>query len=209
MELLAVLAIIALVVLLLLPYLRQRRVKRRIKEIHERFLRGETIVAIDLETTGLDPRKDRITEVGAIKFRNGELLNEFTTLIDPLISIPIEVQKKTGITPAMVKGKPTFNEVANGLKEFIGDCPLVGYNLIEFDFPFLKEGGLNLPNEKYDVLQMARFLLPRHIRKGKRWIKRRYRLELVARDLGIRVSRSHRALEDAKTTMEVFRKLIT
>jgi len=209
MELLAVLAIIALVVLLLLPYLRQRRVKRRIKEIHERFLRGETIVAIDLETTGLDPRKDSITEVGATKFRNGELLNEFTTLIDPLVPIPIEVQKKTGITPDMVKGKPTFNQVANGLKEFIGDCPLVGYNLIEFDLPFLKEGGLNLPNEKYDVLQIARFLLPRHIRKGKRWIKRRYRLELVARDLGIRVSRSHRALEDAKTTMEVFRKLIT
>ena len=209
MEPLVVLAIIALAVLLLLPYLWQRKVKRSIKEIHEKFLRGETIVAIDLETTGLDPREDGITEIGAIKFRNGELLDEFTTLIDPLIPISMEAQKKTGITPDMVKGKPTFSQVANRLKEFIGDCPLVGYNLIRFDDPFLKKRGLNLPNEKYDVLQIARFLLPKRIRKGKRRLKRRYRLESVAKDLGIRVSRSHRALEDAKTTIEVFRKLIT
>lgn len=195
---------ILIVAYLLLRYWRRRWLWRKFNLARERYLAGGTFVVIDLETTGLEAGLDEITEIGAIKFQKGRALEEFSTLVNPRKPIPKIVQQKTGITTAMVKGAPRFEQVKRDLGDFIATYPLLGYNL-PFDYGFLRKQGLKLANPRYDVLEIARLRLPRQIRRG---VRRSFKLEMVAKDLGIPVNVSHRALDDARTTMEVFKHLV-
>lgn len=115
-------------------------------------------VAIDVETTGLKPLKDRITEISAIRFRNWEPVDMFTTLINPQCPIPFGVRDLTGITDDMVANSPIFSEIVSSLSDYIGKDSLVGHNL-NFDLDFLYASGLDFTHTKrkyYDTLQLAR-----------------------------------------------------
>ncbi len=119
-------------------------------------------VVLDLETTGLDYKLERILEIGAVKLIDGHLEEPFHTLIDPLMPIPNTAIH--GIDDEMVKGAPTIEQVLPGFVEFLGDWPLVAHNAI-FDYNFINHNAqgllkLRLTNPLVDTLQIAREVFP-------------------------------------------------
>ena len=155
-------------------------------------------VALDLETTGLDPARDRITEAGALRFdAEGRELAAWERLVDPGVPIPPEIRRITGITDADVRGAPAFAEVADELAAFVGDAPIVGQN-VGFDLRFLAAAGVEPRGPALDTLRFSRLLLP---------TVRQRNLTALAEELGIRASVAHRALADARTTAAVFTAL--
>ena len=95
-------------------------------------------IAIDLETTGLDPKVDSIIEIGAIKFVKGKTVDKFVSLVNPCKPIPPNISELTGITDEAVAAAPVFSEIIDGLLEFIGHLYLCGHQ-VEFDYNFLKK----------------------------------------------------------------------
>ena len=154
--------------------------------------------AIDLETTGLDKDRHRIIEVGAVKFRGEEVLDEFQTYVNPYTQIPQFVRRLTGIKQADVDGAPPFAAVSVDLEEFLGNVPVIGHN-VAFDVGFLKTNGLPMLNDAYDTWDMASVLLPD---------ASEYSLSLLAKNLGIIHEDPHRALDDARVTRLVFLELL-
>ncbi len=154
--------------------------------------------ALDLETTGLDKTRHRIIEVGAVKFRGDQVLDEFQTYVNPYQQIPQFVQRLTGIRQADVDKAPPFAPVSVQLEEFLEDVPVIGHN-VAFDVGFLKENGLPMPNVAYDTWDMASVLLPE---------ASEYSLSLLAKNLGIDPDSPHRALDDARVTRMVFLALL-
>ena len=154
--------------------------------------------AIDLETTGLHADRHRIIEVGAVKFRGSEVLDEFKTYVNPYTPIPQFVRRLTGIRQADVDGAPPFASVSVHLEEFLGDVPVIGHN-VAFDVGFLKQNGLPMANVAYDTWDMASVLLPE---------ASEYSLSLLAKSLGIDHDAPHRALDDARVTRLVFLALL-
>lgn len=99
-------------------------------------------VALDLETTGLEPSKDRIIEIGAVKVRNKEVVGEYGTLINPQMEIPDRITELTGISNDMVQGKPLIAQALGELLDFCEELPLLGHNLM-FDYSFVKHQAVN------------------------------------------------------------------
>ena len=155
-------------------------------------------VALDLETTGLDPDSDDIIEVGAVKYRGAERLEVFQRLVNPLRPLPEFVQTLTGISPTELAKAPAFSAVADELQQFLGDCPIVGHN-IGFDAAFLHRMGLRSSGPLYDTLDMASVLMPTQIG---------YALGHLAEVLGIAPAVAHRAKADAETAAAVFLALL-
>ena len=93
-------------------------------------------MALDLETTGLDAKSDRIIDVGAVKFRGDKQLGVFHSLVNPRVRLPEFIVSLTGISQADVDTAPDWDAVRDELREFIGDARLVGHN-VEFDVGFL------------------------------------------------------------------------
>ena len=155
-------------------------------------------VALDLETTGLDPNRDHIIEVGAVKFQGSRTIETLETYVNPYTPIPHFVQRLTGIRQRDVEAAPPFAVVAGSLAEFVGSLPLIGHN-VSFDLQFLAKHGLSLSNTSYDTWDLAAVLLP---------TSTEYSLPLLARDLGINHKRPHRALDDAQITRRVFLALL-
>ncbi len=158
-----------------------------------------TFVAFDFETTGLSVVYDSPTELGAVKIVDGVITETFSTLIDPQRPIPEEVSKKTGITDAMVKGKPLFEDVLPDFYKFSYGCALVGHN-IAFDFPFLlkygnKHGYTFGDRKTFDTLGMAPRAIP-----GIDTLT----LDNVLQSLGLVNDNAHRALSDATATAKAF-----
>src|SRR3990172_11009743 len=110
-----------------------------------------TYVAIDLETTGLDPDRDAIIEVGAVRFGLDGACETFRTFVDPKRAIPYRIQRLTGITDGDVAGAPLFAEIAADLEAFVGADPVVGQN-VSFDLGFLQQA-LVRPSGPGEVLQ--------------------------------------------------------
>ena len=110
-----------------------------------------TYVAIDLETTGLDPDRDAIIEVGAVRFGLDGACETFRTFVDPKRAIPYRIQRLTGITDGDVVGAPLFAEIAADLEAFVGADPVVGQN-VSFDPGFLQQA-LVRPSSPGEVLQ--------------------------------------------------------
>ncbi|HID64182.1 MAG TPA: hypothetical protein EYP49_15795, partial [Anaerolineae bacterium] len=155
-------------------------------------------VALDLETTGLRPEHDAIIEIGAVKFRQNEVLETWSSLINPQRRIPHKITQLTGITQAEANQAPTLSSVISSLRSFVKDYPLVGHN-VPFDLGFLKRHNLFLNNPAIDTFELASILLPHAAR---------YSLGTLADALGITFPTRHRALDDALATKDLFLGLL-
>ena len=156
-----------------------------------------TIVALDLETTGLNPDSDGITEIGAIRFNGKRIEDEWHSLINPGQRIPPFITRLTGITDAMVRNAPTIHEVLDDLAYFVGNSPVLGHN-VRFDLGFLRRYGILKDNDPLDTYEMAAVLVPN---------AGRYQLGTLGQILGIPLPATHRALDDAKVTHGVYARL--
>lgn len=158
-----------------------------------------TYCVLDLETTGFSFRTEKITEVGIMKYKNGEVIDSFEIFVNPEKPIPYQVVEVTHITDDMVKDAPTIEEVFPKILEFVGDSVLVAHNA-DFDIGFLKHNasllGYKLENTYLDTLRLAKDLFPTY---------KKYKLGIIAENLGIKVEVAHRALDDVDTTVKVFR----
>lgn len=157
----------------------------------------KSLVAFDLETTGLDTARDAVIEIGAVHFHGNRIEAEYQTLVNPGRPLDPAVVELTGLNDAMLAGAPRINEVLGDFEEFVGDLPLLGHN-VQFDLAFMMREGLFEDNEYLDTFDLASVLLPS---------SSRYNLRALAQELGIPVLESHRALEDAQTTRQVFIRL--
>ena len=156
-----------------------------------------TFCVLDLETTGFSFRTEKITEIGIMKVKNGEVIDEFSCFVNPEKPIPPRVVEVTNITDEMVKDAETIDKVMPKLLEFVGDSVLVAHNA-DFDIGFLKhncaELGYKLDNTYIDTLRLAKQLFPTY---------KKYKLGIIAENLGIKVEVAHRALDDVDTTVKV------
>jgi len=161
----------------------------------------QDIVVIDIETTGLDPKYDAITEIGAVKIKNRKVVDTFQTFVNPEIPIPEKITKLTGIDDSMVRDAPPINEVLDDLRNFCGDSALAAHN-VPFDFGFINEKvkGLNweINNPIIDTLALSRELIKDLKRHG---------LNYVAKYFGIALDNHHRAYHDAMATGEILIRL--
>ncbi len=156
-----------------------------------------SIVALDLETTGLDPQKDAIIEIGAVRFVGNRVEDEFTMLINPGRHIPEFITGLTGISDDMVRQAPHILEVIDELGSFINNAPILGHN-IQFDLSFLRKFNIVEINEIIDTYELAAVLMPS---------ASRYNLGALGLQLGIPLPATHRALDDARVTAAAFQKL--
>ena len=157
----------------------------------------QSIVAIDIETTGLNEERDAIIEIGAVKFKGRRVEDEWSSLVNPNKHIPEFISGLTGISDAEVRNAPRFREIAEELEAFVGDVPVVGHN-VRFDLSFLQKAGLFQYNEVIDTYELASVLMP---------TASRYNLGALGKQLGILLPATHRALDDAKVTMAAFNRL--
>lgn len=200
-----------LLILLIYFYIRfLKRKENELKKLCQDFYQGQEFVAIDLETTGLNSRKDEIIEIAAIKFNKKGERESFIRLIKPKNYVPFEIQEMTGvaISKLMEEGR-NLEEIKEEFISFIKNLPILGWNL-SFDLDFLKNNGIKLSNQTIDVMEIAyNFLPPAVYRKGrKRPIRRRFSLSSIARDFGIYIKETHRAGTDAFLVCKVFEKLM-
>ncbi|MEC9484552.1 MAG: 3'-5' exonuclease [Candidatus Izemoplasma sp.] len=162
-------------------------------------------VVFDIETTGLNPRTDRIIEIGALRIKNGEVVDSFEQLINPGITIPDNVIAIHGITNEMVKDA-LFPGIA--LQEFISFCEgvdfLIGHNAVRFDYPFIE-------NEctRY-MVKYPKFRVKDTIFSARKRLKglRSYSLKALCRIFQIENKQAHRALSDVYATYEVYEQLL-
>ncbi|HZX46232.1 MAG TPA: PolC-type DNA polymerase III, partial [Clostridia bacterium] len=157
-------------------------------------------VVFDIETTGLDPMRDCITEIGAVLIKNGNITGRFHSLVNPEVPIPEEIVELTGITDEMVKDCPTASQVIPAFLDFAGDSVLVAHNA-PFDMGFIQHKaagmGMTVKNKVLDTLAITRRLLPR---------LKTHKLSAVAQHFNIDMERAHRAVDDALVTAKIFLK---
>ncbi len=163
------------------------------------LLELDDFISFDLETTGLNPDKDKITEIAACRFKNGEFNEEFTTLINPGIPIPKNITTLTGITNKMVEDAPSINDALPDFMKFIGSTPLVAQN-INFDYNFINKNlqGSNSPFSEiplYDTLSLARGFI---------YFYNSFSLGSLCDYYGIKIENAHRASADALCTGKLF-----
>jgi DNA polymerase-3 subunit epsilon/ATP-dependent DNA helicase DinG len=154
-------------------------------------------VAVDVETTGLNPSKDAIIEVAAITFQGSDIVDEFSTLVYPQRDIPAEITRLTGITQAMVEDAPGMFQIRSHLRPVLSNHILIGHN-VDFDLAFLQEERLAIGNHRIDTITLASILVPEAGRFG---------LGALADFLYLPLpegGQTHRAREDAELTIELF-----
>ena len=167
-------------------------------------LADTTFVVVDLETTGGSPQHDRITEIGAVKVRRGERLGELSTLVDPGVSVPRSITALTGISNANVAGRPPVSVVLPSFLEFSAGCALVAHNA-RFDVGFLNAAleRLDYPRLDHPVVctaQLARRVVGDELRNHK--------LSSLAQHFRSSTVPVHRALADARATVDVLHGLL-
>jgi DNA polymerase-3 subunit epsilon/ATP-dependent DNA helicase DinG len=155
---------------------------------------SSTFVALDLETTGLDPEQDEITEVAAIRFEGGRPAEVFHTLVNPRREVPYRIQLMTGLSSRELRRAPSFAEVASDLERFLDIHPVVGQN-VSFDLSFLSRRGVRPGGPAFDTWDLARLLL---------FDLSDYSLRSLARHLGLDYPMQHRAPADAGAAGRVF-----
>lgn len=160
------------------------------------IMTDRTLVALDIETTGLEFKTDRIIEIGAVRFSAKGVEAEFNTLINPGIRIPPFISQLTGISDAMVRGKqiPMIEEAIGQLDDFVGNLPVIGHN-VTFDLTFLRRDGGLKKNPAIDTYEMASVILPS---------EGRYNLRALGQVLGVPMRATHRALDDTKVTQAIY-----
>src|SRR2546427_3715457 len=157
-----------------------------------------TLVALDLATTGLTPRLDRIIEVGAVRFRGDEVLATFQSLVRPEVGIPRAVQDLTGIRDADVAAAPHPEEVLAQLIDFVGTSGVVAHSG-NFDLSFLVDGEAQPAYVLFDTLDLSRMMLP---------AVPSHSLPHLSRQLGLSHPHPHRVLSDADAARQLFRYLL-
>ena len=155
-------------------------------------------IALDLETTGLNPDTDSIIEIGAVKFRGLEVLETYQRFVRPRSPIPIKITRLTTISDADVADAPTFNALGADLARFIKSYPLVGHS-INTDIRFLARNGLHINQPSFDTFDLGTLLVPQ---------LSNYSLSTLAAHLQIKHPDAHRALADADVSRQVFIALL-
>ncbi len=162
----------------------------------------DTYVVFDIETTGFSNEKNKIIEFGAVKVEHGQITERFSSYVNPHEPIPFRIEQLTGINDSMVADAPDIEEVLPKFLEFCGGAVLVAHNA-DFDIGFVRAFAkrLELPFDPtyLDTVALARVLLP-HLAK--------YKLDNVAKALGVSLEHHHRAVDDAGATAEIFVKFI-
>ena len=159
----------------------------------------EEFVVFDIETTGLNSHTNKIIEIGAVKIKAGRIIDRYSQLINPGISIPYHITEITSITNEQVANQPKIDEAIEKFVEFVGDAVLVAHNA-PFDMGFIKRDikeylNINLENSVIDTLQMARDLFPD---------LKKYGLGDLNKVLGLALENHHRAVDDSQATANMF-----
>ena len=161
---------------------------------------SDEIVCFDIETTGLKVTQEAITEIGAVRLRNGEIVETFQTFVDPERRLTPEIIGLTGITDDMLRGAPKLKDALTAFLAFAGDAPLAAHNA-EFDISFIRAGcrkcGIPFEPTYIDTLILAQNLLPG---LGK------YKLDIVAEHLQLPQFNHHRASDDAVPVAQMLTK---
>ena len=165
-------------------------------------LSEDDFVVFDIETTGFSKVNDRIIEIGAVKVSSGEIVDRFSTFVNPKIPIPYNITQLTSINDEMVIDAPAIEDALLEFMEFSKDTVLVAHNA-SFDMGFIIQNAqiLGLTNEftYIDTVGLSRILLPN---------LSRYKLNSVAKALGVSLENHHRAVDDAEATAEIFLRLV-
>ena len=159
----------------------------------------EEFVVFDIETTGLNSHTNKIIEIGAVKIKAGRIIDRYSQLINPGISIPYHITEITSITNEQVANQPKIDEVIGKFVDFIGDAVLVAHNA-PFDMGFIKRDikeylNIDLESSVIDTLQMARDLFPDF---------KKYGLGDLNKSLGLALEKHHRAVDDSQATANMF-----
>ena len=161
----------------------------------------DTYVVFDIETTGFNAGSDKITEIAAVKVKDGNIIDEFSTFVNPERSIPKEVEELTHITKDMVKDAPKINEALKDFLEFAKDCIIVAHNA-KFDTSFINYFadicGFEKPKYIIDTLAVSREMFEGY---------ENHKLGTIAKNLEIELENAHRAINDARATAKVFIKM--
>lgn len=162
--------------------------------------KSETYVVFDLETTGLDPKSEAITEIGGVKIENGVITKTFSSLVNPQRHIPEEITNLTGISDDMVKDSPVISEVLPKFLEFCKNAVVVAHNA-RFDISFIKAAMApgEFKNRIMDTVELSRELFPN---------EKKHNLDAVTKRLNISLENHHRAVDDATATAEAFLKMM-
>ena len=157
-------------------------------------------VVFDIETTGFSPAKNKIIEIGAVRVENGVITDRMDEFINPEVPIPFEIERLTGINDAMVMNAATVETVLPQFLEFAKDAVLVAHNA-SFDVSFISHNagllGIPFAPTVLDTVGLARALLPN---------LHRYKLDTVAKAVGVSLEHHHRAVDDAEATAGIFLK---
>ena len=162
----------------------------------------DQFVVFDLETTGLSPENCKIIEIGAVKVLDGKIVDRFSTFVNPKVPIPYRIEELTSINDAMVIDAPVISEILPDFLKFCEGAIMVAHNA-EFDMSFIEKNcrdlGLPCDYTVADTVTLAQFLLPK---------LNRFKLDTVARAVGVSLEHHHRAVDDAACTAEIFVKFI-
>ena len=164
-------------------------------------LKGEYVV-FDLETTGLSSANEAITEIGAVKVKNGEIVDSFNEFVNPGKPIPPKIVELTGITDSMVADAPYIDEILPKFYEFVGNSVLVAHNA-GFDTSFIKKAasdcGMEYNFTVIDTLDLARATVPE---------LKKHNLAALTKHFNVKLENHHRACDDAMATAHIFLKLV-
>jgi DNA polymerase-3 subunit alpha (Gram-positive type) len=161
-------------------------------------------VVLDIETTGLSRSRHNITEIAAIKFRNGQFVGEFQTLVNPREHIPSFITQLTGIDDEMVKDAPPIEKALPNFIEFLGDATIVAHNA-SFDYGFIFENAsrhldVMISNDRLCTRRLANRIVPELPSK---------RLNCLCEHFDINNAQEHRAMGDARATAEIFMRFLS
>lgn len=174
----------------------------RVLKEHNDLPLDQTFIVFDIETTGLSPSNDRITEIGAVKISNYEIVERFSELVNPNMAIPGKITELTGITNDMVRDKRTIEQVLPDFLEFIDGNMLVAHNS-DFDTGFIRAAcqrqDIAYELKALDTVTISRALLPE---------LKRHKLNVIAKHLNIKLENHHRAVDDAEATSQIFLKFV-
>ena len=158
-------------------------------------------VAIDLETTGLDPKRERIIEIGAVRVEQGEITGQFSTFVNPRMELEPRIVELTGIRDEMLAGAPEIGGVIGEILAFCGELPLLGHHVI-FDYSFLKRAAVNagttFERNGIDTLKLCRRFMPGEEKKN---------LAAACAWFEVVQEEAHRALGDAVSAHRLYQKL--
>ncbi len=161
----------------------------------------DAYVVFDIETTGFSPDKAKIIEIGAVRIENKKIVSRFSTFVNPQVPVPLKIETLTGINDAMLINQRTIDEILPEFMEFCRGAVLVAHNA-GFDTSFIKKNckdlGLEYDFTVVDTVSLSRYLLPQ---------LNRFKLDTVAKHLGVVLENHHRAVDDAECTAHIFLKL--